>query len=111
MKGLELPINMIVVIAIAVLVLTVVAAFFVGQTGGGVDTVRFESAFTSACTTWRTAYNCADTNMGLVPVNFKFSGQTQNANMDQMCKYKILGSTTTGTYSTTDCQRLCGCSV
>lgn len=49
MKGLELPLNMIVVIAIAVLVLTVVAIFFTSQTGSGVDRIAMQGARADLC--------------------------------------------------------------
>lgn len=49
MKGLSLPINMIVVLAIAVLVLVVVAAFFVSGGGGSIGSINDQSALGQGC--------------------------------------------------------------
>ena len=76
-KGMELPINMIVVIAIAVLVLVVVAAFFAGRLGAGTNDIALESAFNNGCTTLRAVYNCDYTRAGDVKVrNYAPPGQT-----------------------------------
>ncbi len=110
MKGLELPINIIIVIAIAVLVLVVISAFFAGQFGGGVNTIQLETAFSSACSTWRSAYNCDINSVSQVVSNFKFPGQPTNADLRQLCAYKTVGSGT-GEPDLTACQRACGCAI
>ena len=46
MKGISLPVNAIVIIAVAVLVLAVVAAFFVGAIGSGWGTITLEQDLT-----------------------------------------------------------------
>lgn len=48
-KGISLPINMVVILAVAVLVLVVVAAFFVLQTGQSGQTIRDQDAWASGC--------------------------------------------------------------
>ena len=58
-KGMELPINMIVVVLIAVLVLVTVGAFLAGQLGGGVGQIGLEQAFGEGCQKLRSVYNCA----------------------------------------------------
>lgn len=50
-KGISLPINMIVILAVAVLVLVVVAAFFVVQTGGSQQTISDQTAWAGGCST------------------------------------------------------------
>ena len=50
-KGISLPINMIVILAIAVLVLVVVAAFFVLQVGAGGQTINDQTAWGNGCST------------------------------------------------------------
>jgi hypothetical protein len=58
MKGISLPINAIVIVAIAVLVLVVVAAFFSGMLIPSSLEIQRESALNKACNTWRLSYNC-----------------------------------------------------
>ena len=50
-KGISLPINMVVILAIAVLVLVVVAAFFVLQLGGSQTTINDQTAWSTGCST------------------------------------------------------------
>ncbi len=108
MKGLELPVNMIIVIAIAVLVLVVVSAFFAGQTSSGINSIQLESAFSSACATWKNAYGCDDSARFTITTDFKFVGQTSGASLDNMCSHKTSGSYT-GAADVPACKRLCGC--
>jgi len=49
MKGMELPINMIIIIAIAVLVFVVVAAYFAGAFGGSKDKLAAQAAWNTFC--------------------------------------------------------------
>ncbi len=48
-KGISLPINMVVILAIAVLVLVVVAAFFVLQAGGSQQSINDQRAWSEGC--------------------------------------------------------------
>ena len=111
-KGLELPINMIVVIAIAVLVLVVVAAFFAGRLGGGSDEIALNSAFNNGCNTLRFAHSCDVNSMSTIRVRgyappgqavtsdgWPFSGGT-----DSICQRK-------GYFNDADCARVCGCAI
>jgi hypothetical protein len=75
MKGLELPISMIVVIAIAILVLVVIAAFFTGWFTGGTIDIERENALNRACNTFRIVYNCDTTQIGNVDVQYKEIGE------------------------------------
>jgi len=63
MKGLELPINVLIIIALAVIVLIAVVAFFYPSFFSGSQTVGVESAKSSACQVLVTGRNCnIDTN-------------------------------------------------
>ncbi|MBI3190709.1 hypothetical protein HYZ41_03320 [archaeon] len=66
-KGLELPINMIVVIAIAVLVLVVVAAVFSGNFLSGTNTITAQVAWANGCNQAR-ARGCAVNDFGTLNV-------------------------------------------
>lgn len=106
-KGLELPINMIIVIAIAVLVLVVVIAFFVGQTGSGINTIELEKAFNTGCVTLRTTYGCSNFAFN---VNYQKPGSTSTTTpFSQVCVDKGYVATTSD--APTSCGRACGCSV
>ena len=108
-KGLELPINMIVVIAIAVLVLVVVAAFFVGRIGGGGDEIALTAAFNTGCNNLRSVHNCVVGDIGTITVpGYVPSGESISAYPNgypfgNICQRKG--------FSPTDCARACGCSV
>jgi hypothetical protein len=68
MKGISLPINAIVIVAIAVLVLVVIAAFFSGMLIPSSLEIQRESALNKACNIWRTSYNCDPDKMNEVTV-------------------------------------------
>jgi len=53
MKGISLPINLIVVIALAVIVLLGVAAFFMGGFTAGTVRMTDTQAWNDGCATWR----------------------------------------------------------
>ena len=113
MRGLELPINMIVVIAIAVLALTVIAAFFTGSIGGGINSITVEQAWNRACTNLKSVQDCSNTN-------FKISGYALAAGgkgivesqsgpgIDFLTVCGLKGITTT---PETNCIKACGCPI
>ncbi len=106
-KGLELPINMIVVIAIAVLVLVVVAAIFGSQFGGGANTLTIEAAFTQGCSALRSGYQCNYNDVSNVVLpNYKTSATDTNTHtLQDVCTAKGLGT------DPIVCARACGCNV
>jgi hypothetical protein len=109
MKGLELPVNMIIVIALAVLVLVVIAAFFATQTGSGFNTIALESSFSSACNQLRTAYSCGES--GLVGNNIRAQlrpgdSDTKEYTLADLCNMKNLATTPPINNA---CYRSCGC--
>ena len=75
-KGMELPINMIVVVLIAVLVLTTVGIFLTRQLGGGASNIDYQAMWGKACTQLRFQASCNIANLGAlldangVPVTF-----------------------------------------
>jgi hypothetical protein len=56
-KGIELPVNSVIVIALAIFVLLMLAAFF-GKSGGEMDRTQLQSAFNQACYQLSSANNC-----------------------------------------------------
>ncbi|TRZ54959.1 hypothetical protein D4Q76_01360 [archaeon] len=60
-KGMELPINTLVVVAIAVIVILAIAAFFMGGFGGSSKDIQNRQAFMNTCSGWvQTGCNNAD---------------------------------------------------
>ncbi len=114
MKGLELPINMIVVIAIAVLVLVAVGALFSGWLGGGSLDQRREASLNSACNLFTAVYNCDVSRMGDAKVQHQDAGDATpvQKSLSEMCALKSIS--TSGSNKGTDinqCARRCGCPV
>lgn len=109
MKGLELPVNMIIVIAVAVLVLVVIAAFFAGQTTSGFNTVSLQNAFAEACGNLRLAYSCSENGLELAKTkaNLKASEPDKEYSVADLCRLK--GIQTFG--NPNPCLKACGCVV
>lgn len=104
-KGMELPINMIVIIALAVLILVIITAFTTSQVGQGVSSIDVERAFASACTELRTVNNCADAKVREIKENVQGMGEQT---LLQLCERKGLIGTDG---LTTPCRQACGCLV
>lgn len=75
MKGLSLPINLIVILAIAVMILVIVSAWFVGVFTTQQLTAADEDAFRSGCQRLRLDYSCA-----VSPTEIKIRGYRPYAN-------------------------------
>jgi len=112
MKGIELPINILIIVAVAVIVLiAVIAMFYPAFTSGG-GTVSLEQAKQQACRSLSEGYKCS-TTIGLNTIlvdNYDVSGNgVPNENVDNlltMCTriYRISGANINS-----DCRKLCGC--
>jgi hypothetical protein len=109
-KGMELPVNMIIIIAIAVLVLVVIAAFFANQTGTGFNSIQVENAFSSACGQLRSVYSCTQAGMAEVQIKARLKStdtETSTYNVNELCALKNLPTTTVNGVNA--CLRACGC--
>lgn len=121
MKGISLPINMIVIVAIAVLVLVVTAGFFGGFFGSNVGTIQLEQAISNACNQLRSLYNCAPSGLGTVQVLYQGVGDDKPAQytLAGLCTQKLGGGQAqkqaTNVFGVTDgnnkCLLTCGCPV
>ncbi len=99
-KGLELPLNMIVLIIVAVLVLLVIAAYFTGQFASGANTIALQSAFNDGCTKWRSVYNCQPNPSFTVKYQAPGSANADTSFID-ICTAKKM--------TITECAIACGC--
>jgi len=113
MKGISLPINMIVIVAIAVLVLVVTAGYFGGAFVGSTGTIQFEQAFSSACTQLRNSYNCDKNEVGRVSVLYQAPGENAATTtyLSDLCRQKLGKGTVRGggTVNSAECVKACGC--
>ena len=94
---------MIIIIAIAVLVLIVLAAFFVGGVGRQVGTITDTEAFSKGCLILKIGRNCAVSPTQIVIKDYKPLGQDTDGSLLQACQ-----NTNNGADDAT-CKRSCGC--
>ena len=59
MKGISLPVEMIVIVAIVVMVMVVLAGFFISGSGKQVNAISDDAAFGKGCVDLGTRFNCA----------------------------------------------------
>ncbi len=106
-KGLELPLNMIVLIAIAVLVLVVVAAYFASQTGQGFQTINDLQALNTGCQLWL-SNGCSGSADTIIIRDYKPLAATTDQALSVACERNGLDATT-GLTRSGACGRRCGC--
>ncbi len=112
-KGISLPINTLVIVAIAVIILLAVAAFFMGvwtPSSGGMQEL---AAKNQACGQLMNI-GCADAEawqLQQIPFNYDYdgSGTTTDDNLLGYCK-KIYPSLS-GEELLTACKKICGCQI
>ena len=105
MKGLSLPINAIIIIGLAILVLVVIAAFFGANISIGARNIEREQALDRACREFRDLNRCTDIDS--TEVIYEEPGQTCFNRANKLCKLTelcyIQGLTPT------ECAKRCGC--
>ncbi len=102
-KGLELPINVVVIVAITVLVLVAIGAFFLTNFGSGVGTISLEQALASSCNNLRALYGCqANSISSVISQDYKINNK--ECSLADICSKK-------GAANAAQCLRLCGCTV
>jgi hypothetical protein len=110
MKGISLPVNTIVIVAIAVLVLMVVGGFFSINVGGSINQIELNTAINKACNTLTTTYNCNGDRLLDVSANFKEPGEETEApkTLERLCE---LAEIAQGAEFTNQCISKCGCAL
>ncbi len=101
-KGIELPINTLIILAVVIIVLLfLVGIFLTGGTSAG-DVFAMQAAKNKACQGVVT--NCAGADTSAISVDYDVGGDkdTSNNNLLELCK-KL------GASDDTACKRLCGC--
>ena len=115
MKGIELPINILIIVAVAVIVLIALIAMFYPAFLSGSQTVSIETAKTQACRSW-IANSCSISWDSIGVINFdadkngKVWGTTTEAiNPPEQDNIHNLCSNYLQTTVEADCKKLCGC--
>jgi hypothetical protein len=118
MKGIELPINALIIITVAVLVLLGIVALWMSGWGGGSQGITLEAAKTIGCAALlRDSAGCTSVDPGLIMfdgvsafrhvVRFDADGNGTPGELtdtlQQLCN-RYYGTATAG-----DCRKVCGC--
>ena len=74
LKGIELPVNSVIIIALAIFVLLMLAAFF-SKSSGELDRTQVNSAFNQGCYLLASAYNCDYDKVDQIKTNLVMNGQ------------------------------------
>ncbi len=106
MKGLELPVNIIVVIAIAVLVMVALGAFFAANFWGNTNIINQQQALSNGCNSLRTLYECKASRVNSVIISgYSPSGMTNaKCSLGYVCGKQ-------GAADTVACAKMCGCQI
>jgi hypothetical protein len=75
-KGIELPVNSVIIIALAIFVLLMIAAFF-GKSGGELDKTQVNTAFNQGCSQLSSSYNCDHEWISEVKTSLIINGQAK----------------------------------
>jgi len=130
MKGLELPINVLIIIAIAVIVLLAVIVLFYSGYGSTQGTFTVESAKTDLCYMLAQRYKCNEKSYNIYDTNLKYDVNgdgNQNGATDPSTFWSSPPSPACGTGAAShdnlaslcychyflkneaDCAKICGC--
>ena len=117
MKGLSLPINAIIIIGLAILVLVVIAAFFGTNISIGSRNIEREQALDRACREYRDLYKCAGSmDNAKVPYSEPGSlclptagGGTVPCSLEKLCGMQGLDVSNGPGGSASECAKRCGC--
>lgn len=106
-KGISLPINMLVILAVAVIVLLAVVAFFFSNVVTSNKSVSLSTAWSNACTRVITTYGCSvdSVNSALDAGTFLVRYGNGTSPFDEICQIKL------GTTDIAACISECGCKV
>lgn len=108
MKGLSLPIETIVIVLVAVLVLVVMAAFFSGWFGQQSIQMQRENALSSACQQFKTIYNCDSDEINTGVIQYKDLGESEESSYSVAALCDKLGIAW-DTSEDNACLRKCSC--
>ena len=99
-KGIELPVNSVIVIALAIFVLLMLAAFF-SKSGSEMDRTQVQNAFNQGCYQLSTTYDCREE--GVDKIMTGLIKDNKALNLAEVCK-NYLGNMLA---SSKDCVKAC----
>jgi len=102
MKGMSLPMEVMVIIAVVVLVMVVLVAFFIGGSGREIDKIDKSAAFGEGCAKLGTYYKCAYTQDRTKEATLKEITIKGYGTLLDLCK-------TLGFEGADSCWRACSC--
>jgi hypothetical protein len=76
-KGIELPVNAVIIIALAIFVLLMIAAFFSGS-GKSINSAQINTAFNEGCSQLSSSYSCDYTKLDQIKTSIIENGQAKN---------------------------------
>ena len=85
MKGIELPVNSVIVIALAIMVLLMMAAFFMNA---DVSSTNVESAWSQGCNVLKNTYNCDASKVSSIIVT-DITGDAVDDSLLAICRAKF----------------------
>ncbi len=88
LKGIALPVNSVVIIALAMMVLLMLAAFFAGGFRQGSST-KVENAWNNGCRTLEEAYNCDADDVSSIETGKDVTGDDSPDDLLTVCKQKF----------------------
>ena len=100
MKGIELQVNSVIVIALAIMVLLMIAAFL--MVGGDTSSMDLEKAWNQGCGVLKNTHNCDRSIVDSLQV-LDVTGDGIADNLLTICRAKYNDQTLTGTYCRNQC--------
>jgi hypothetical protein len=76
-KGMEMPVNSVIIIALAIFVLLMIAFFF-SKSSGELDSAQTSTAFNQGCSQLSSSYGCDETKMPEIKTSLLINGQAKN---------------------------------
>ena len=92
MKGIELPVNTVIVIALAIMVLLMMAAFLMSA---DIKSPKVDNAWNRGCGILRNTYKCDDTKVSSIDGGIDVTGDGVSDTLSLICKKKF-GQTSEG---------------
>jgi hypothetical protein len=76
-RGIELPVNAVIIIALAIFVLLMIAAFFSGS-GQSINSAQVNTAFNEGCSQLSSVYSCNEQKMSEIKTSIVVNGQAKS---------------------------------
>ena len=92
MRGISLPVNAVIIIALAVMVLLMLAAFF-GAGSSNINKATLDLAWNKCCSTIQTVYHCNTTagaiNLSDINPGYDIDNDGDTENCEEICQIKF----------------------